>query len=111
MEKDGWYYLFVSHDYCCKGLESNYSTVVGRSRRIEGPYLDRDGRDMAHGGGTLVIGPDEKYSGVGHCSVYEFGGRWIFAAHGYDKAKNGASKLVVRDIAWDDEGWPGLDTL
>lgn len=111
VEKDGWYYLFVSHDYCCKGLESNYRTVVGRSRSIEGPYLDRDRRDMAHGGGTLVIGPDEKYSGVGHCSVYEFGGRWIFAAHGYDKAKNGASKLVVRFISWDDEGWPELDTL
>ncbi len=107
-EKDGWYYLFVSHDYCCKGLKSNYKTVVGRSKKIEGPYLDRDGRDMAQGGGTLIEGPHEKYSGVGHCSVYKFGNRWLFVAHGYDRSKNGASKLVIRDINWDIDGWPSL---
>lgn len=31
---DGWYYLFVSYDYCCKGLSSNYKTAVGRSRNV-----------------------------------------------------------------------------
>lgn len=108
-EKDGWYYLFVSHDYCCKGLKSDYKTVVGRSKKIEGPYLDREGRDMAHGGGTILIGPNDDYAGVGHCSVYKFGDRWIFAAHGYDRLKNGASKLVVSDISWDSEGWPSLN--
>lgn len=107
-EKDGWYYLFVSHDYCCKGLNSDYKTLVGRSKNIEGPYLDREGRDMAHGGGTLLIGPNDDFSGVGHCSVYNFDGEWIFASHGYDKSKNGASKLVIRSIEWDDEGWPSL---
>lgn len=108
-ERDGWYYLFVSHDYCCKGLKSDYKTLVGRSKNIEGPYLDRDGRDMAKGGGTLLIGPDDRYSGVGHCSVYNFDDRWIFAAHGYDKEKNGASKLVLRQINWDSEGWPSIE--
>lgn len=108
-EKDGWYYLFVSHDYCCKGLKSDYKTMVGRSKEIKGPYLDRDGRDMAHGGGTLLIGPDERYAGVGHCSVYKFGDRWLFAAHGYDKKKNGASKLVILDMEWDQEGWPSVN--
>lgn len=108
VEKDGWYYLFVSHDYCCKGLESDYKTVVGRSRDIAGPYVGKDGRDMTHGGGTLLIGPDENYSGVGHCSVYKFGDRWLFAAHGYDRKKDGASKLVLRDIEWTADGWPTL---
>ncbi|MCM1489627.1 MAG: family 43 glycosylhydrolase [Muribaculum sp.] len=109
VNKDGWYYLFVSHDYCCKGLKSDYKTVVGRSRNIEGPYLDRDGWDMSKGGGTLLIGPSDRYSGVGHCSVYKFGDQWLFAAHGYDKAQNGASKLVLRDIKWDADGWPSLE--
>ena len=108
VEKDGWYYLFVSHDYCCKGLESDYKTVVGRSRDIAGPYIDKAGREMTHGGGTLLAGPDGNYSGVGHCSVYKFGDRWLFAAHGYDKRNAGAAKLVLRNITWSPDGWPEL---
>ncbi len=52
--RDGWYYLFVSWDRCCRGVESTYKVVVGRSRDIRGPYLDREGELMAHGGGSLV---------------------------------------------------------
>lgn len=104
---DGYYYLFASWDYCCKGLSSNYATVVGRSKTVDGPYLDKEGKDMAETGGTLIVGPNEKYSGVGHCSVYEFNGTWYFIAHGYDKAQNGASKLYLREIKWVD-GWPTI---
>ena len=107
VEREGWYYLFCSWDYCCQGLSSNYTTVVGRSRTINGPYLDREGREMLQGGGTLVAGPCQQYAGIGHCSVYEIDGRWIFLAHGYDRDKKGASKLFVRDILWVD-GWPQL---
>lgn len=105
--RQGWYYLFVSHDYCCKGLRSDYKTVVGRSRKITGPYLDRDGRDMADGGGTLLVGPNPLYSGVGHCSVYEVDGRWYFLAHGYDRSRKGSSRLFLRELTWSD-GWPQL---
>ncbi|MDE6438494.1 MAG: family 43 glycosylhydrolase [Muribaculaceae bacterium] len=106
---DGYYYLFASHDYCCRGLDSNYNTVVGRSRNITGPYTGPDGTDMAEGGGQLLIGPGERYSGVGHCSVYNFGDKWYFLAHGYDKSHNGASKLVIRNLRWDN-GWPVIIT-
>lgn len=47
---DGYYYLFVSWDYCCRGSKSNYRVAVGRSRAVDGPYLDYSGRDMAKGG-------------------------------------------------------------
>lgn len=102
---DGYYYLFASHDFCCKGLSSNYKTVVGRSPNVTGPYLDKEGKDMAATGGTLLVGESDKYSGVGHCSVYEFDGKWYIAAHAYDKSRHGASKLFLREIRWDD-GWP-----
>ncbi|MDE5982453.1 MAG: family 43 glycosylhydrolase [Duncaniella sp.] len=102
---DGYYYLFASYDFCCRGLSSNYKTVVGRSKKIEGPYLDRNGKDMARRGGTLLAAESERYSGVGHCSVYEWDGKWYIAAHAYDKRKNGASKLFLREIKWVD-GWP-----
>lgn len=105
VERDGWYYLFCSWDYCCKGLSSNYKTVVGRSRTITGPYVDREGRQMLQGGGTLVAGADSQYCGVGHCGVYELDGKWYIVAHAYDRAKNGASKLYLRELRWV-EGWP-----
>ena len=38
----GWYYLFVAWDYCCRGSLSNYRVAVGRSRTVDGPYLDRN---------------------------------------------------------------------
>lgn len=108
VERDGWFYLFASWDYCCQSLSSTYRTVVGRSRTITGPYLDREGRPMLTGGGTLVAGPCAEYAGVGHCSVYQVSdGRWLFLAHGYDRSKGGASKLVLREIEWVD-GWPVL---
>src|SRR5690606_576067 len=37
--RDGWYYLFVSYDHCCRGAKSDYRIMVGRSRTLAGPYL------------------------------------------------------------------------
>ncbi len=105
--RNGYYYLFVSFDYCCKGLNSNYKTAVGRSRKVTGPYLDMQGKSMLKTGGTIIVGESERYSGVGHCGVYEFNGKWYIIAHGYDKQKNGASKLFLRQIRWDDD-WPTI---
>lgn len=105
ISRDGYYYLFASHDYCCKGRDSNYKTIVGRSRSLDGPYLDKEGKDLADTGGTLIVGESDKYSGVGHCAVYDFGGKWYFVAHAYDKARRGASKLFLKEIRWE-EGWP-----
>lgn len=102
---DGWYYLFVSYDYCCRGLNSNYKTAVGRSRNISGPYVGKDGKPMTECGGEILVGESLDYSGVGHCSVYEMNGKWYFIAHAYDKNINGASKLYISEIEWKD-GWP-----
>ena len=67
---DGWYYLFVSWDYCCQGAKSTYRVAVGRSKNVEGPYLDREGRDMCYGGGNLFIEGDKKaFEAAGHCAA------------------------------------------
>lgn len=105
--RDGYYYLFASFDFCCKGISSNYKTVVGRSKKVNGPYLDMKGKPMLKTGGTIIAGESERYSGVGHCGVYEFDGKWYIVAHAYDKQKNGASKLFLRQLRWDD-GWPTI---
>ena len=108
----GWYYLFVSWDYCCQGSKSNYRVAVGRSRTVEGPYLDPDGVDMCDGGGMIVLEGDKKeYEAAGHCAAYTFNGEDIFICHGYSVALEGASVLVKRRIDWTKEDWPKLVEL
>lgn len=104
-----YYYLFVSTDYCCRGLESTYKVVVGRSRDIRGPYFDKDGVPLYAGGGTLVVGETDRYKAIGHCAVYDFDGKTYFIAHGYDKEDNGISKLIVKEMEWDRSEWPMIE--
>ncbi len=105
----GWYYLFVAWDYCCRGAQSNYRVAVGRSKTVDGPYLDRNGVDMREGGGTLFIEGDKKqFEAAGHCAVYHLGNEDIFICHGYSIEHKGASILIQRLIRWTADGWPIL---
>lgn len=105
----GWYYLFVSWDYCCRGSKSNYRVAVGRSKNVAGPYLDREGKDMVNGGGNLFLeGDKQAFEAAGHCAAYTFGGEDIFICHGYSIAHKGASILIQRPIKWTADGWPEL---
>jgi arabinan endo-1,5-alpha-L-arabinosidase len=104
-----YYYLFVSFDYCCRGANSDYKIVVGRSATVTGPYTDKTGISMAQGGGSFVLQGNEVYAGIGHCAVYNFDGRDYLFAHGYKLSENGASKLVVREVHWDEDGWPVVE--
>ena len=105
-----YFYLFVSHDYCCRGIKSNYKVVVGRSRRVDGPYLDHTGRDMNAGGGRLVIEGDKKdFEAAGHNAAYHLpDGRDLFICHGYSIHHAGQSILIQREIRWTEDGWPEL---
>lgn len=103
-----YYYLFASAGLCCRGLRSTYHTIVGRSKNVEGPYVDRDGKQLLKGGGTLLIGRDDQYAGVGHCGMMKFDNHWLFVAHGYDKSLNGRSKLVIKQMKFK-RGWPVLE--
>lgn len=106
-KKNGYYYLFVSFDYCCRGKDSTYKIVVGRSDKVQGPYLDKSGVSMDQGGGSLVLEGNADWHGVGHNSAYTFNGRDYLVFHGYDASdERGRSKLIIGDIAWDSDGWP-----
>lgn len=107
----GWYYLFVSQDYCCRGMESTYRVAVGRSRNVSGPYLDQEGIDMAQGGGTVILQGDKRdYEAAGHCAVYHFPASGdLFICHAYSVAQKGASVLLQRRVTWDDQDWPHLE--
>lgn len=110
MRHGKYYYLFVSWDYCCRGMKSNYRVAVGRSKKVGGPYLDKDGKDMRLGGGTVVMEGDKKqFEAAGHCSAYSFAdGDWFFC-HGYSMEKNGAPLLIQKRIKWTADGWLTLE--
>lgn len=107
-KKKGYYYLFLSWDLCCRGDKSTYKVVVGRSKNPTGPYIDKTGKSLYEGGGSLVVEGDENYFGVGHNSVYTFGNKDYIFYHGYEKKSNGAPKLIIKELLWDTENWPSL---
>jgi arabinan endo-1,5-alpha-L-arabinosidase len=104
--KGKYYYLFVSVDFCCRGLKSNYKVLVGRSEKVTGPYVDKNNVPLMKGGGSLVAAGDTtNWAAVGHNSVYTFDGKDYIVYHGYDAKDNGKPKLIMRELNWVD-GWP-----
>jgi arabinan endo-1,5-alpha-L-arabinosidase len=104
--KNSFYYLFVSWDYCCRGERSDYKVVVGRSEKVTGPYLDKNGVSLAQNGGSLVVqGDNKEWFGAGHNSVYTFDGKDYIIYHGYDAKDRGRSKLIIDELKWEN-GWP-----
>jgi len=105
-KKGNYYYLFVSFDLCCRGANSTYNVRVGRSEKVTGPYLDKNGVSMLQGGGTLIAGGDVNFFGKGHNSVYNFNNTDYMFLHAYDKKDNGAPKLMKYVLKWDKNDWP-----
>jgi arabinan endo-1,5-alpha-L-arabinosidase len=103
---DGKYYLFVSVGMCCRGVNSTYHTRVGRSDKVTGPYLDKDGQDLLLGGGTTVVDTVGPFIGPGHAGIIEVDGKFWFSCHFYDGTSRGVSKLSIRPVTWDADGWP-----
>lgn len=106
-----FYYLFVSWDKCCSGVNSTYKVAVGRSVKVTGPYFAKDSVDMAKGGGSIVVQGDANYPGVGHQAVVTFDGTDYLVYHGYDAKDNGRSKLIIKKLRWDQAGWPSLEVV
>lgn len=111
IQHGGYHYLFVSYDYCCKGVNSTYYTVVGRSKDVRGPYLGRDGSKLMEGEGTIVLRADleekDRFRGPGHPGVlHDTDGKDYIAYHAYDKLNHGAPTLRISPIDWAADGWP-----
>jgi arabinan endo-1,5-alpha-L-arabinosidase len=105
-KKNGFYYLFVSFDVCCKGINSTYKIMIGRSGKIQGPYVDKDSVRLDEGGGSIVLKGNESWHGVGHNSTYSFDGKDYLITHAYDASDEGRPKLIIKEISWDKDGWP-----
>ena len=100
----GYYYLYVSFDYCCRGASSTYRIMVGRATSITGPYYDRNGVAMTSGGGTELL--------ASHGGIHGPGGEGVFADTDHDildyhyYADDGSPLLGINWLGYDSAGWP-----
>ncbi|GAA3990924.1 family 43 glycosylhydrolase [Mucilaginibacter dorajii] len=105
--RDGWYYLLGTHGTCCDGPNSTYNIVVGRSRKVTGPYIDNIGRGMLKGGGKMVVAAGDRLIGPGHFGriVIADGVEKMSCHYEADLDQSGRSVLGIRPLLWKN-GWP-----
>lgn len=114
----GYYYLFVSYG----SLKSDYNIRVGRSRKVTGPFLDYQGKDMTdlqdetltrglliHCGYRWITGMP--YMGPGHNSVLlRENGDMFLVSHIRSMRlldqDPGPGKLQIRRMFMTPDGWP-----
>ncbi|MFZ0321708.1 MAG: arabinan endo-1,5-alpha-L-arabinosidase [Candidatus Sulfotelmatobacter sp.] len=104
VQHGNYYYLFVSFDLCCRGTKSTYKTMVGRSRSVTGPYLDKNGKPMMEGGGSPLLVGNSRWLGPGGESILMRQDGDIIVFHAYDAA-TGRPSLQISTLTWND-GWP-----
>ena len=106
-KKDGYYYLFASIGTCCEGLKSTYTTVVGRSNKLCGPYVDKKGRMMLDNYHEVLIHSHDAFVGTGHNSEIvtdKEGNDWMFY-HAVSTRNPDGRVLMMDKINWEG-GWP-----
>ena len=111
-KRDGYYYLFGSIGSCCEGEKSTYTTVVGRSRDLWGPYVNKAGERMLDNAHEVVVHKDDRFVGTGHNALLQLddaGQTWMLY-HAFELSNLGAQRQVLLDrVLWDDAGWPVIN--
>ena len=82
--------------------------MVGRSKSLTGPYVDKTGKAMLQGGGSLVLQGDKDWVALGHNAAYSFDGKDYLVFHAYETADKALQKLKVLPMQWQD-GWPVVE--
>jgi arabinan endo-1,5-alpha-L-arabinosidase len=107
---DNNYYLFVNWGMCCRGANSTYNMRIGRSQNVTGPYVDKEGKLMAIGGGTSFMDiSDGPLIGFGHAGIIQVGDKYYISSHveanNSGAVENGGT-FSIRPLTWDSQGWP-----
>ena len=115
-----YWYLFASSTDCCRGPLTGYALFVGRATGPEGPFLDREGNDMAAarvGGSPVLVQNGNRWVGAGHNTVFQdAAGQWWTFYHAVDRHQGYFSvedkltrrPLLLDRIDWVD-GWPVIN--
>ncbi len=119
VRRDGYWYLFASTANCCAGPTTGYSVQVGRSRSLQGPYVDRQGARLtdSRAGGTPVLNQNgNRWVGAGHNAIAtDLAGQDWIAYHAIDRNDpylDGTSGINQRPMLLDRldwvDGWPAV---
>ena len=106
-KRNGYYYMFASTGTCCEGLKSTYQTVVGRSKSLWGPYLNKQGKTMLENNHEVLISKNKSFVGTGHNAELvtdKAGNDWILY-HGVSVANPHGRVLLLDRVNWK-KGWP-----
>ena len=120
--KTGYYYVFVSMG----DLSFEYRVGVGRSKKVDGPYLDTSGKPMVfekaldadyyHSFGGKIIGAAELNGEYGYMApggqsiIRDKDGRILFACHTRTNFKGiDAFCLKIHSMFFTEDGWPVLN--
>lgn len=108
-KKEDYYYLFASIGTCCEGVNSTYTTVVGRSDKLFGPYMNKTNGHMLDNHHEILIHKNDVFVGTGHNSEIvtdKAGSDWVF--YHAVSAKNPEGRVLMLDkIEWKN-GWPSI---
>ena len=109
LKKDGFYYLFASIGSCCEGVNSTYTTVVGRSENLMGPYRNKVGQEMMNNRHEVLVKGNDRFVGTGHNSeiVTDDEGKDWMLYHAVDKLNPKGRVLMLDEVQWN-QGWPSV---
>jgi arabinan endo-1,5-alpha-L-arabinosidase len=92
--------------------DASYRICVGRSRRPEGTFVDREGRPLVEGHATTILrsGSRDRLYGPGHNGeiITDADGRtWMYYhCHVRDIGEGRPRPLMRQQILWASDGWP-----
>ena len=110
-QRQGWWYLFFSGGIY---RDHTYHLMVGRSRSIDGVFVNREGEELTRGKASPILFSDQgdKFYGPGHNGeiiVAEDGRNFMFY-HSHDTAFKPAERpTFLQELIWDADGWPTFD--
>ena len=109
VHKGSYYYLFTSWNSCCNSnaATDNYEIVIGRGTSVHGPFLDKNGVDMAAGGGYVLLqGDGVNWIAPGGQTAYiDATGGDLLVFHALKISANYLDYLFVRSLDFS-SGWP-----
>lgn len=106
--RNGWWYLFVSGGHFG---DHTYYLTVGRSREIDGEFVDRKGRPMTEGLAEPILssGKDDFFYGPGHNGEIftAADGRDYIFYHAHARSfKPSERPTLLQELLWSEDGWP-----
>lgn len=112
IKHDGYYYLIGSAGSCCEGANSTYRLIMARSKRVTGPYLNKNNQTAIGDNFSELLHKSPEVYGPGHCSewIEDDNGQYWIMFHGFQASDvNGGRKIYLDKVHWDDKGWPYIE--